>query len=404
MVELTLPAVIPGFLVALHYLVQITRPNWGFRSDIGGNRTTWIIGGLTVLSFASVLAAVSIKLFEFNFYLGLTLSIFAYFFIGLGVGAAGTSLLALLATYTEPGRRAAAATITWLMMIFGIAITAIIIGSLIDPYSALRLIKITVTLGIICTVVSALTLWGIEQKFQTIQLKQIKDNTSFQDGLKQIWSEKNSRTFTFFVFLSMIAYFMQELILEPYAGLVFNFSVGESTTLSGIQNSGVLFGMIFVGLSVSGFKLGSLRFWVQLGCIGSAFALIILAILGTDVFQFTELAILQRNLKITVTILGVFNGVFAVGAIGSMMQLAGIGFKNREGTRMGLWGAAQAIAAAFGTFIGTMGVDIMRALLNSNSQAFGVVFAVEATLFLAAAIVSFKVVFNDNKTDLNITD
>ena len=32
-VELALPAVVPGLLVALHYGIQITRPNWGYRSD-----------------------------------------------------------------------------------------------------------------------------------------------------------------------------------------------------------------------------------------------------------------------------------------------------------------------------------------------------------------------------------
>ena len=34
-VELALPAVLPGMLVALHYGIQITRPNWGFLSDKG---------------------------------------------------------------------------------------------------------------------------------------------------------------------------------------------------------------------------------------------------------------------------------------------------------------------------------------------------------------------------------
>ncbi|MDB5665679.1 MAG: transporter [Cypionkella sp.] len=38
-VEAALPAVLPGLLVALHYGVQISRPNWGFRSDSGGDRT-----------------------------------------------------------------------------------------------------------------------------------------------------------------------------------------------------------------------------------------------------------------------------------------------------------------------------------------------------------------------------
>ncbi|MEO0692715.1 MAG: PucC family protein, partial [Pseudomonadota bacterium] len=127
-VELALPAVLPGLLVALHYGIQITRPSWGFMSDKGGNRTSFIIGGMAVLGTGAWLAAAAIPIFDGNFAAGLTLSIFAYTLIGLGVGASGTSLLALLATATAPRRRAAAATITWLMMVFGIAVTATVVG------------------------------------------------------------------------------------------------------------------------------------------------------------------------------------------------------------------------------------------------------------------------------------
>ena len=48
-VELALPVVLPGFLVALHYGVQITRPNWGFLADQHGNRTRWILIGMAML-------------------------------------------------------------------------------------------------------------------------------------------------------------------------------------------------------------------------------------------------------------------------------------------------------------------------------------------------------------------
>ena len=44
-VELALPAVVPGLLVASHYAIQILRPAWGYGSDVGGRRTPWIIGG-----------------------------------------------------------------------------------------------------------------------------------------------------------------------------------------------------------------------------------------------------------------------------------------------------------------------------------------------------------------------
>jgi hypothetical protein len=39
-----------GLLVALHYGIQITRPQWGYKSDTGGHRTRWIIGGMAILA------------------------------------------------------------------------------------------------------------------------------------------------------------------------------------------------------------------------------------------------------------------------------------------------------------------------------------------------------------------
>jgi BCD family chlorophyll transporter-like MFS transporter len=83
--------------------------------------------------------------------------------------------------------------------------------------------------------------------------------------------------------------------------------------------------------------------------------------------------------------LGFANGVFAVSAIGSMMGLAGEGRGSREGVRMGVWGAAQAVAFACGGFAGAAGVDALRVVLADTSSAFLVVFAMEAMLFLAAA-------------------
>ena len=65
--------------------------------------------------------------------------------IGIGVSACGTSLLVLLASRVAPTRRAGAATLVWLMMILGFAITAGIAGRLLDPYTPLRLVAISAT-------------------------------------------------------------------------------------------------------------------------------------------------------------------------------------------------------------------------------------------------------------------
>ncbi len=387
-VELSLLQIVPGLLLALHYFVQISRPNWGFLSDKGGNRTFWIISGIGILGIGSVLACFGIKFFDTNYLQGFFISIFAYCLIGIGVGAAGTSLLALLATTIVDHKRAAAATITWIMMILGAVVTAITVGSIIDPYSIEKLTTIVITLSVFWLIVCTLALYKIEQKSTLLmeyKRNPLNDKTSFFNGLKQVLSEKTTFWFTLFVFLSMTAYFMQEPILEPYAGIVFQFSVGESTKLTGYHQGGILVGMLIVGLLVSGFKIGSLSFWVLFGCIGSGFALFLIAFLGQTMPSKTAL-------MSSVILLGFFNGNFAVGAIGSMMELAGTGRENREGTRMGLWGAGQAIAAGNAMIFSTLFVDVFQTLTKKIADSYSIIFVIEGILFLAAALLATKLI------------
>jgi BCD family chlorophyll transporter-like MFS transporter len=379
-VELSLPAVVPGLLVAWHYGVQVTRPSWGLLSDNGGQRTRFIIGGMAVLALGGFLAALGVVIMASHIAAGLVLSVLAYMLIGLGVGASGTSLLALLATATAPERRAAAATITWLMMIGGIAVTAATVGHFLEPYTPGLLLEIVAVVTAGALLLTVLAVWGIERR---VTARAQSESMPLLAALSEIWAEKRARDFTIFVFLSMTAYFMQELILEPYAGLVFGFSPGESTAIGGPQHGGAFLGMIVVGIAVSGLKLGTLRGWVVAGCLGSALALIALAMIG------------QAGLPLLVPVaalLGFCNGIFAVAAIGAMMALAGQGRGAREGTRMGLWGAAQAIAAGFGGLFGAAAVDVMRTLLP-NSAAFGSVFLLEAALFLLSAAMAARVLY-----------
>ena len=379
-VELALPVVVPGFLVALHYGVQISRPSWGFLSDTGGNRTRWIVGGMALLAGGALMAAASLAVFPGSFAGGMAISVLAYAVIGMGVGASGTSLLALLATATAPRRRAAAATITWLMMIFGIAVTAVVTGQVLDPYSHGRLMVIVAVVAGGALALTILASWGIERRVEATPEPR---PMPLRQGLAEIWAEPRARMFTLFVFLSMTAYFMQELILEPYAGLVFGMSPGQTTSLSGAQNGGVFLGMVLVGGLATGLGLGSLRAWVVAGCLGSAVVLLGLALLGQG-------GVDAALLTPVVMALGFFNGVFAVAAIGSMMQLAGEGAGSREGTRMGLWGASQAIAAGFGGLTGAALVDAARLVLP-HEDAFGLTFTFEAALFLASAIMAARI-------------
>jgi BCD family chlorophyll transporter-like MFS transporter len=382
-VELALPATLPGLLVGLYYGIQLSRPNWGYRSDAGGARTPWIIGGMAVLAAGGLVATVGTVAMDAHLPAGILIATGGFALIGGGVGASGTSLLALLATATAPERRAAAATITWLMMIAGIALTATGVGATLDPYSHARLVAIVALVCAGALALTALAVHGIERRLGNLPAPEA-DPMPFRIALAEIWAERKARHFAIFVFLSMTAYFMQELIIEPFAGHVFHFTPGQSTSMAGIQNGGVFAGMLTVGIAASLIGIGSLRFWTVAGCVASAAFLLGIASAG--------IAGPGAPLLPLVFGLGFSNGIFAVAAIGSMMALAGDGRHGREGTRMGLWGAAQAIAAGFGGLLGAGLVDVMRRLLPHPAEAYGTVFALEAALFLGAALLALRVV------------
>jgi BCD family chlorophyll transporter-like MFS transporter len=376
-VELALPAMLPGALVALHYAVQVLRPALGYGSDVGGRRTPWIVGGMAVLAAGGVLAAAATAWMATQPAAGIALAVAAFLMIGVGVGASGTSLLVLLAKRVDERRRAAAATIVWIMMIAGFIVTATVAGRLLDPFSPARMVAVAAAVSAIALAVTLAAVWRMEGATTIAPTPAAAPMPPFRAALAQVWAEPQARRFTIFVFVSMLAYSAQDLILEPFAGTVFGYTPGASTQLAGVQHGGVLGGMLLVALAVSVLRIGTLRGWTIAGCFASA-----LALGGLAVGSYAGPA---WPLKACVFLLGLANGAFAAAAIGSMMALAGRGREAREGVRMGLWGAAQAIAFGLGGFLGTAASDLARALLGSPVAAYASVFAGEAVLFLVAA-------------------
>ncbi len=401
-VELALPALLPGLLVALHYAVQISRPRMGFGSDVGSRRTPWIIGGLIVLATGGFLGAVATAWMgeEGGRGSGLALAVLAFMLVGLGVSAAGTSLLTLLAKRVEAPRRAGAAALVWVMMIVGFAVTAGTAGRFLDPYTPERLMTVSGTVSLIAVLVTMVALWRLEGRGAAAA--QLAGSTSthtsntpmtatrFRAALSEVWREPEARRFTIFVFVSMLAYSAQDLILEPFAGLMFGYTPGESTQLSGVQHGGTLAGMLMAALAgrrILGVGFGSLRMWTVWGCVASCLALAGLAFAGFGGSAVTAVWPLRAN----VFLMGVANGAFSIAAIGSMMALAGQGREQREGTRMGLWGAAQAIGFAGGGVIGTSASDLARWIIGSPGAAYATVFAIEALLFIASALLARRI-------------
>lgn len=380
-VELALPAILPGLLVAFHYFVQVIRPRMGFASDQGLYKTPWILGGIIVLGLGGIGAAIGTVMLAESVLQGIIVSFFAFLMIGIGVSMSGTSLLALLAKSVDDQKRAAAATIVWLMMIFGFAVTSILIGKFLDPYAPEKVIQIAVVVAIIGFVVTYLALFQLEKGIELIASPQVISNPlTFTQSFQEMWSDLDIRQFTIFIFISMLAFSSQDLIMEPFAGLVFDYTVGQTTSLSGLQHSGVLCGMLlvaFCGSSRLRKYFGSLKSWIIYGCLASALAMMGLAI-GALVGK-------SWPLDMNVFLLGLANGTFSIAAIGSMMRLAVADGLGKEGVRIGLWGGAQAIAFGLGGLLGASVSDLARLFMAETANAYTLVFTLESLLFLYSA-------------------
>jgi len=392
-VELGLPASVPGILVGLHFGVQLAlRPRLGHDSDRSGARTPWILGGLLLCAVSGVAVTASIPVMQRNFGLGLLLASIASVALGAGVSASGTPLLALMSERARPSQRAGAAAITWILMIVGIILTAIISGKLLEPFSFARLNLIAAGIGGVGLLVAVVATWGVE-RHAVATSEQIASPTptgSFTAGFRAVWSEPAARTFASFIFLAMLAYSAQDLILEPFAGIAFGMSPAESTTLSGTHHGGVLIGMVLTALIAT--RRGQLRHWAAAGCLASAMTYVVLSLTPAfgDVNMF----------RLVVPVLGIANGVFAIGAIGSMMALTGDRADGRAGLRLGVFGAAQAVAYAVGTMAGAGGVDLARSVLGSPLRGYLTVFAVEAVLFAAAAALAWRSASSERAGDV----
>jgi BCD family chlorophyll transporter-like MFS transporter len=186
-VELALPAVLPGLLVALHYGIQITRPNWGFLSDTGGqahpldHRRHGGAGPGRLRRGRGVCGAV-----RDSFGAGLALSIARLCADRWASAPRAPRCWRFWPRRRRPRRRAAAATITWLMMIAGIAVTAghrgrasrPLYARAADAHRGLRHRR----RGVLTT----LAVWGIERR---VSMPARGRRHAVLDGLREVWAE-----------------------------------------------------------------------------------------------------------------------------------------------------------------------------------------------------------------------
>jgi BCD family chlorophyll transporter-like MFS transporter len=397
--EIAIPATLVGAVLAIQLFVSPSRVWFGQMSDAkpiwGYHRTAYVWVGAAVFAVASFLAvqvlwqlntvvstaggwAWTTQTMSWTAVLALVFALY-----GLAICASSTAFAALLVDISEEDNRSKVVGVVWSMLMVGIIVGAIISSSLLKqltPEATTATLQASVNrlflivpaivfaLGIIAT-------FGVEKKYSQYTTRSTVINREDSITLGAAWRilTASPQTGVFFTFLVVmtLGLFMQDAILEPYAGQIFRMPLAESTKLNVFYGTGIL-----IAYGVGGFlivpRLGKVR-TIRLGCMLVALCAGLLGISGFSANP--------ALLKLALVLFGLATGILTTAAVTLMLDLTA---PETSGTFIGAWGLAQSLARGMAVFAGGAILDVGRKLLPNLLLAYGLVFALEAALLLLA--------------------
>ncbi|MBH8572593.1 BCD family MFS transporter [Nostocaceae cyanobacterium CENA369] len=390
--EIAIPATLVALVLALPLFVAPSRVWFGQISDAkplwGYHRTAYVWVGAAVFAIAAFLAIqVMWQLSAASSASGwvwttqtigwtaLLSLVFAVY--GLGICASGTAFAALLVDISEEDNRSKVVGVVWSMLMVGIIVGAIISASLLKqltPEATTATLqaavnKLFIVVPAIVFVLAIVATFGVEKKYSLYSSRSTLVNREDSITLGAAWkiltaSPQTGLFFTFLVVMTLCL-FMQDPVLEPYAGQVFKMPLAESTKLNVYYGIGLL-----IAYAVAGFlivpRLGK-RKSARIGCMLVALCAALLGISG-----FTAN---PAFLKLALVLFGLATGFLTTAAISLMLDLTAA---EAAGTFIGAWGLAQAISRGVAVVVGGTVLDIGRRILPSLELAYGLVFALEA--------------------------
>lgn len=393
--ELKVPALIAAGSIAMHQFVSPARVWFGQMSDskplFGYHRSGYIWVGAVLFAFASFLAVQVVWQLGYSAQAGWTsqttiwaaflASIFALY--GLAISMSATPFAALLVDVSDEDNRSKLVGVVWSMLMVGIIVGAIISSSLLKqialnaPLEVLQaqINRLFLIVPAIVVGLCFLATVGVEKKYSHYANRSAtvdrEDKITLGKALRVLTASRQTGIFFSFLLTMTISLFLQDAVLEPYGGQVFNMTIAETTKLNAFFGTGTL-----LGLSVTGFliapRLGK-KNTTKLGCVAVAICSILIIAAGTT----KEPKLLQLSL----IFFGFASGVTTTGALSLMLDLTAV---ETAGTFIGAWGLAQAMARALATVCGGALLNLGKAWLGTPILAYSLVFATQAVGILLA--------------------
>lgn len=317
-------------------------------------------------------------------WLGLILS---FLLFSLGSAFSGSTFLALIYDRAHPRQRGRAVGIVWTFLLLGFTIGGVLFGILLPSKEgkdiapgALSFTPDTLQTLFVAGALVMGALWffsllGEERRSSGAAAipSEPTVKTTLRGDLKLAWGNRQTRFFFWYLALSMIFAFTQDLVLEPFAGDVFQMDAAHTTRFSAYWGSMSILGTItFLWLSRRYTRLtNTVMSYVGVWVLVATFA----------VFVVSALAGIRGLVTPGLILLGIGLGVWNVGTLGMMMDMSPFG---RAGTFLGFWTLVVTLARGFGLSLGGFLRDIMLQISGNAPLAYGVVFGLELVGLLVA--------------------
>jgi MFS transporter, BCD family, chlorophyll transporter len=393
-VELSVPATIVAFMIALPVLSAPFRAFLGHRSDhhrsfIGWKRipylwfgSLWQMGGLAIMPFA--LIVLSGDQVHGPEWAGKALAGIAFLMTGIGLHMTQTAGLALASDRATDATRSKVVALLYVMLLLGMAAASVIIGWLLRDFDQITLIRVVQGCAVATMVLNMVALWKQEKVRPMTRAEMAMTRPLFLASWRDFLAGGDAGRLLFLVVIGTMGFQMQDVLLEPYGGEILGLSVGATTWLTAANALGALTGFILAGRWMTrghdAFRMAARGILVGIG----AFTTVILSGMTGSVLLFFAGA----------CAIGLGTGLFAVSTLTAAMALPEQGTAGR-GLALGAWGAAQATAAGLAIFVGGSLRDTVGGLISAGSLgpalhdpsvAYAFVYHVEIGLLFASLI------------------
>ena len=362
-VELLVPASLVAIMIAIPILIAPLRTFYGHKSDtyksfIGWKRIPYMwfgslfqFGGLAIMPFAIIILSGDQTVGPS--WAGEVLVAIAFLFTGIGMHITQTVGLALAADRATKENRPRVVALLYFMFLFGMGISAVVIGILLADFSKLRLIQVVQGSAVLTLILNLVAVWRQEQ----IIINQQKNDKSekFFLSWKKFISDRKTNSLIWVVFWGTLAFSMQDVLLEPYGGQILGLSVSETTNLTGVWALGALLGL---ALAANNSKK-------TVSSVSNAMTALLIGIVGFSAIIFSSPMQFPFLYFLGTLFIGFGTGLFSVSLLIIAMALSS---KTNLGSGfiLGSWGAAQAIGAGLGIAVGGILRDIVNKIALSG--------------------------------------